>query len=348
MLDVATAAAYVSAITDAGQSQPHAPDSSQRLARQPLGSTGLDVPPLSLGTAALGSMPETFGYTVPEELALETLRAAFRGPIKWIDTAASYGDGESERRIGIVLRELRGMPDGYLLSTKADRDLTTGNFDGRQIQRSVERSLRLLGLDRLELVFLHDPEHTTFEAAMAPGGAVDVLRRFKAEGVVAHVGVAGGPPELLIRFVETDLFEAVITHNRYTLLNQTAEPLIEVAAKRGLAVINAAPYGSGILAKGPRVYPRYAYTEAPPELVARAVAISTICERYRVPLAAAALQFSMRDPRIVSTIVGITKPERIAQTLELAAVNIPDALWQEVADLSGPATDPEAVRWRSS
>lgn len=306
------------------------------------------MPPLSIGTAALGDMPETFAYSVPEDLALQTLRAAFRSPITWIDTAASYGDGESERRIGIVLREMHGIPDGYLLSTKADRDLTTGDFSGDQIRKSVERSLRLLGLDQLQLVFLHDPEHTTFEAAMAPGGPVDVLQHFKSDGVIEHVGVAGGPPDLLIRFVETDVFEAVITHNRYTLLNRSAEPLIEVAGRKDLGVINAAPYGSGMLAKGPGAYPRYAYTDAPPELLERAEEISAICDRYGVPLAAAALQFSLGDQRIISTIVGMTRPERIAQTLELAAFKIPDQLWQEVAELSGPATDPEAVRWHKA
>jgi D-threo-aldose 1-dehydrogenase len=305
------------------------------------------VTPLAIGTAALGSMPETFGYAVSRDIALETLRAAFRSPITWMDTAASYGDGESERRIGVVLREFGGrVPPGYLLSTKADRDLNTGDFSGDQMRRSVERSLRLLGLDQLQLVFLHDPEHTTFESAMAPDGPVDVLRRFRADGIIAHLGVAGGPPELLIRFVETGLFEAVITHNRYTLLNRTATPLIDVAARRGLGVLNAAPYGSGILAKGPRAYPRYAYTDAPHNLVDLAERIAAVCEQYHVPLAAAALQFSMRDPRITSTIVGMTRPERITQTLELAAFEIPDALWQGLAELTGPATDPEAVRWQ--
>jgi D-threo-aldose 1-dehydrogenase len=291
-------------------------------------------------------MPETFDYSVAEDRALETLRAAFRSPITFIDTAASYGDGESERRIGIVLDELGGVPEGYLLSTKADRDLQTGDFSGEQIRRSVERSLRLLGLDRLELVFLHDPEHTTFEAAMAPAGPVEVLQRFKAEGIIGHIGIAGGPPELLVRFVDTGVFEALITHNRYTLLNRTADAVIEFASSRGLGVLNAAPYGSGMLAKGPRAYPRYAYTEAPPELIRRAEAISVLCERFSVPLAAAALQFSLRDPRIDTTIVGMTRPERIAQTLELAAFSIPAALWSELAQLADPATDPEAVRWR--
>jgi D-threo-aldose 1-dehydrogenase len=174
-----------------------------------------------------------------------------------------------------------------------------------------------------------------------------VLQDLQKQGVIAHLGVAGGPPDLMLRFVDSGAFEAVITHNRYTLLNRSAEPLIEAASRRGLGVINAAPYGSGMLAKGPRAYPRYAYTDAPPELLERAEALATICHRFEVPLAAAALQFSLRDPRITSTIVGITRPERITETLELAATNIPDAVWDAVMALSDRDRDPEVARWRN-
>jgi len=291
-------------------------------------------------------MTETFAYSVPEPRAIKTVRAALDSPITFIDTAASYGDGESERRIGLVLRERQGLPSGYVLSTKADRDLRSGDYSGEQFKRSVERSLRLLGLDRLQLVFMHDPEHTTFESAMAPGGPVDVLQRFKDEGVIEHVGVAGGPIDLLIRYVETDAFEAVITHNRYTLLNQSAEPLIEMAHQRGLGVLNAAPYGSGLLARGPAAYPRYAYTPAPDALIDRAQAMVQICADYDIPLAAPALQFSVRDARIDSTIVGMSRPERLQQTLELAAISIPDDMWARLDQYVGPPADPEEVRWR--
>jgi D-threo-aldose 1-dehydrogenase len=241
---------------------------------------------------------------------------------------------------------MSNLPPGYVLATKADRDLRTGDYSGDQFKRSVERSLRLLGLDRLQLVFMHDPEHTTFEAAMAPGGPVEVLRRFKDEGVIDHVGVAGGPIDLLMQFVATGAFEVVITHNRYTLLNRSAEPLIEMAWQQGVAVLNAAPYGSGLLAKGPAAYPRYAYTAAPADLLERAGAIADICQRYDVPLAAAALQFSLRNSRIVSTIVGMSRPERLRQTLELAAYSIPDELWARLAEHTGAPVDPEAVRWK--
>lgn len=317
------------------------------LPRRALGSTGLMVTPVCLGCAPLGDMPDTFAYSVPEERALATIRAAFNGPLNFIDTAASYGDGESERRIGLVLKELGGIPEGIVLATKADRDLKTGEFTGDQMRRSVERSLRLMGLDRLQLVYLHDPEHASFDELNAPGGAVETLVRLKEEGIIEHLGVAPGPIDLTIRYVETDAYEVAITHNRYTLVNRTAEPLLRVCAERGVAVANAAPYGSGILAKGPEAYPRYAYQEASPELVARVRELAAICERHGVPLAAAALQFSTRDPRVGTTIVGMTRPERIAETAELATLPIPDALWAELEEVAGLAgDDPETNRWK--
>jgi D-threo-aldose 1-dehydrogenase len=301
------------------------------LTPRPLGSTGLQVTGLCIGCAPLGNMPETFAYAVAEEQALATIRAIFDGPITFLDTAASYGDGESERRIGLVLRERGGLPPGFVLATKADRNLETGEFSGAQMRRSVERSLRLLGMDTLELVYLHDPEHITFEEAMAPGGPVEVLQSCKDEGLIKHLGVAGGPIDLMMRFVETDLFEAAISHNRYTLLNTEADPFWDLCAERGVAAVNAAPYGSGMLVKGPGAYPRYMYSDAPGEMVEQARHMEAICTRYNVPLGAAALQFSLRDPRICSTIVGISRPERITETLALAQHPIPPELWDQLA-----------------
>jgi D-threo-aldose 1-dehydrogenase len=300
-----------------------------------LGSTGLLVHSLCIGCAELGNMPETFAYAVPEDQAMTTLRAIVYGPVNFIDTAASYGDGESERRIGLVLKELGGMPAGFVLATKADRNLQTGDFSGDQIRRSVERSLRLLGLDRLQLVYLHDPEHTTFDAAMAPGGPVEVLQRCVDEGVIANLGVAGGPIPMMIQYVETGCFRVAISHNRYTLLDASADPFWDACQRMGVAGVNAAPYGSGLLAKGPSAYPRYAYQAAAGDLLERARQMESASHRYGVPLAAAALQFSLRDPRIVSTIVGLSKPERLQQTLDLATHAIPEELWAELAALGG-------------
>ena len=305
----------------------------ESLSLRPLGRTGLAVPPLCVGCAALGDMPETFAYSVAEEQALATIRSIFASPITFVDTAASYGDGESERRIGIVLRELGGLPPGFILSTKADRNLHTGEFTGAQMRRSVERSLRLLGLDQVQILYLHDPEHITFEQSMARGGPVEALQRCQEEGLAVHIGVAGGPIDLMTRFVETDLFSVAISHNRYTLLNTEAQRFWDVCMQHSVAAINAAPYGSGLLAKGPSTYPRYMYEDAPQELLERARRMEAICQRFDIPLAAVALQFSLRDPRIASTIVGISRPERLTETLTLANYPLPEELWAEISAL---------------
>lgn len=296
-----------------------------------LGATGLLVSSVCVGCAPLGDMVEAFTYAVGEERSLATVRAILDSPLTFLDTAASYGDGESERRIGLVLRERGGLPPGVVLATKADRDLRTGDFSGEQMRRSVERSLRLLGLDRLQLVYLHDPEHAAFEAIMAPHGPVEVLRGLRDEGIIQHLGVGGGPIALMTRYVETGAFEVAISHNRYTLLNVAASPFWDVCVRRGVAAVNAAPYGGGMLAQGPDVYGRYAYARARPEVLERARALERICRRHGVPLGAAALQFSLRDPRIASTIVGMGAPELVAETVRLASLPLPDQLWNELA-----------------
>jgi D-threo-aldose 1-dehydrogenase len=276
-------------------------------------------------------MPDTFAYTVKEEQALATIRTIFAGPVNFLDTAASYGDGESERRLGIVLHEFGGLPQGFVLASKADRDLNTGEFSGAQMRRSIERSLRLLGLEQLQLLYLHDPEHISFEQAMAPGGPVETLQHCQQEGLFMHLGVAGGPIDLMKRFVETGSFRVAISHNRYTLLNTEADSFWDVCQQQGVAAMNAAPYGSGILVKGPSAYPRYMYSPASLLLLERARKLETICKSYHVPLAAAALQFSLRDPRITSTIVGMSRPERLAETIALAHYPLPAELWPELA-----------------
>ena len=117
------------------------------------------------------------------------------------------------------------------------------------------------------------------------------------------------------------------------MLNQEADALWESCQRHGVAAINAAPYGSGILAKGPAAYPRYAYGQASDAYLERAFALDAVCRRHNVPLAAAALQFSLRDPRITSTNVGISRPERVNETLELVQLPIAQAVWDEIAAL---------------
>jgi D-threo-aldose 1-dehydrogenase len=317
------------------------PDSE--LPRRRFGQSSLEVTPICIGSTIRGDLAGSGDYPAPEDRHTALFRALFNSPINFLDTAANYGNGESERRIGLVLREIGGLPDGFVLATKADRDPQTGDFSGDQARRSIEHSLSVLGLDHLQLVYLHDPEFATqsFEEFNAPGGAVEALVRLKQEGVIDLIGISGGPIDMLLRYVETGVWDAVITHNRYTLLSHVADPLLSGASRRGLAVVNAAPYASGILAKGPDALPHYVYREAPAEVVQAARQIQAVCQEYGVPLAAAALQFSLRDPRITSTVVGITRPERIQETLALAAVPIPDEAWPRLEALAIPDLDPQ-------
>ena len=302
------------------------------LPRRPFGQTGIMVPNLCMGCAPLGDMPRIFNYSVPEERASATIRAALAGPLNYLDTSNNYGGGESERRVGLVLRELGGVPEGAIVQTKVDRDPQTGSFSAERMRRSVAESLERLGLDRLGIVYLHDPENGSYEEITGPGGAVEELLAMQREGLIAHLGVAGGPVDLMMRYVETGVFAAVLNHNRYTLLDQSAEPLIALAAERGIAMLNAAPYGGGLLVKGPERFPRYMYRDASAALLDRTRQLAGLAAEYGVPLAALALQFSTRDPRITSTVVGITHPERIAQTLDLYHTSIPEALWVRVEE----------------
>jgi D-threo-aldose 1-dehydrogenase len=301
---------------------------SDGLGLRVLGSTGLEVTPLCVGTSPLGNTPLPYARDVPEDEAVATVRRALASPINFLDTGNNYGD--AERRIGIVLREHGGIPAGFVLETKVDRDMSSGDFSGDRVRRSVEESLERLGLDRLGLVHLHDPENISFEEGVAPGGPLEALQALKDEGVIAHLGVAGGPIDLLRRYIRTGAFSVVLTHNRYSLIDTSAEPLFEEAGDLGVAVLNAAPFGGGVLAGAPQAQGYYGYREAGPEILARIEALHAACARHDVPLAAAAVQFSIRDPRIVSTVVGVSKPERVDRLVELARTPIPPELWDEL------------------
>ena len=306
--------------------------------KRALGSTGLLVPPLCIGTSELSNWTDFYANPPSEEEALAVVRAILDGPVAFLDTASGYG--ESERRIGVVLQERGGPPPGFVLATKVDADAHTRDFGAAQVRRCVERSLTLLGLERLQLVQFHDPEYSiSFEQAMAPGGPVEALLKCRDEGLVDHLGIACGPIALALQYVESGAFEVVLAHNRYTLLNVAAGRLWDVAGRRGMAALNAAPFGGGILSKGPAASVKYAYRPAPLELLQRARRLEDLCAEYQVPLGAAALQFSMREPRITSTIVGISRPERRAQTIALAQHPIPEVLWSALQTVQPDTED---------
>ena len=315
--------------------------------KRPLGRTGLHVTPICFGTSGLGDMPDTYGYSVEAERAKRTLEAIFDSSVNFIDTSRIYGLGRSEDRIGAVIRE-RGLPAGLVISTKLDRDPDTHVFDAAQARRSIEQSLKALGLEKIGLLHLHDPEHAaSFGVATARDGALGELFRMKEEGLAAAVGLAAGASDKMIPLLREWDFDAIVTHNRFTLANRNAEDMLALCASRGVAVLNAAPYAGGVLAKGSADYHRYVYQEASDGVLAPIRRIEAVCARHGVPPGAAALQFSMRDPRVASTICGVSRPDRVAQTLGWASFPIPDACWAELGALPFATDDPEAARRHS-
>ncbi len=302
----------------------------------------IEVPAVCFGTTALANMPGTYGYEVDEARARETLLAIFSGPAPFIDTSRNYGLGESERRIGAVLRELGGLPAGAVVSTKLDRDMETNRFDADRARRSIEQSLEALGLDRVQILHLHDPEYASSLADV--DGALGELHRMKEEGIADVIGLAAGKVDVMMPILREWDFDVMITHSRFTLVNRNAEPMIDLARSKGIAVLNAAPYASGVLAKGAAAYPRYVYQEASEAALEPVRAVEAVCAEHGVALGAAALQFSIRDPRITSTICGVSKPERVQQTLDWATAAIPDAAWEALRALPASAEDPEATR----
>ena len=312
----------------------------ERLRNVGFGKTGLEVTNICIGAAPIGGMPYG-GHRVSEIEAIQTLLHVFESPIRFLDTASIYE--ESELRIGKAIRAFGGLPENFVIATKADRDPQTGDFSADQVKRSVDKSLEILGIDKLPIVYLHDPEHSsfTFEEITAEGGPVEELKKLKTEGLIGHIGISGGPIDMMIDYVNTGEFEAVITHNRYTLLSRLAEPLIERASQLGLAVVNAAVYNGGILAKGAESFPYYVYQEITKEVVNIIKRLEGICKEFNVSLPAVALQFSLRNQKIASTVVGMSSPEEIYQNLTLAEIEIPEGLWIELARIPTVTTDPE-------
>ena len=299
------------------------------------------LPRTGLGTAPLGGLFEA----VSDETAHATLELAWERGIRFFDTAPLYGLGLSERRLG---RFLADKPrDEFVLATKVGRLLRADappdpreshwagtpalnpvfdfSYDG--VLRSLEESLERLGLDRVDIVHIHDPDDHHDEAL---AGAYPALDRLRSEDSVGAVGAGMNQVEMLLRFAREADFDCFLVAGRYTLLDQAALPeLLPLCVEREIAVIAGGVLNSGILAGGTK----FDYRPAPPELLERAAQLEAVCARHDVPLAAAALQFPLRQPAVASVLLGPRSPAQLAQSLDLLDVQIPAELWAELHGL---------------
>jgi D-threo-aldose 1-dehydrogenase len=301
---------------------------------------------LSLGAAPLGNLYDE----VSDDDAARTVEAAWRAGMRYFDTAPHYGLGLSERRLGAALANY--PRDEYVLSTKVGRRLEPNpggesgmdagfsvpathrrvwDFSRDGILRTLEASLARLGTDRVDVVFLHDPDDHWAQAA---GEGFATLAELRAQGVVRAIGAGMNQAPMLTRFVrETDV-DVILVAGRYTLLEQGAlDDLLPAALEHGTTVVAAAVFNSGLLALDrPPADARYNYEAAPPELLERANRIADVCESHGVTLPAAALRFPLRHPAVASVLVGMRAPGQVERNAELLARRIPDELWQDLAD----------------
>ncbi|MFE9403092.1 aldo/keto reductase [Streptomyces sp. NPDC006530] len=307
-----------------------------------LGASHCLVTALSLGGAALGNLFSPLS----DATARGAVDAAWDAGIRSFDTAPHYGLGLSERRMGQALRER--PRDAYTLSTKVGRileprdgggdDLAAGfavpathrrrwDFSADGVRRSIESSLERLGLDRVDIVYLHDPDD---HAEQALREAYPALEGLRSEGVVRAIGAGMNRTALLTRFLrETDV-DAVLCAGRYSLLDQeAADELLPEAAARGRSVVVGGVFNSGLLAD-PCPGATYDYAAAPPELVERALRIKAVCAAHGVPLRAAALAFPLRHPAVAGVLVGARSPAEVIDAAAQFETPIPDALWEEL------------------
>ena len=305
----------------------------------------IKVSEICFGTSALGNMPDTYGYEVNPSIAEETILAILNGPSNFIDTSRNYGMGRSEKLIGNVFKSLGGKPNNIILATKIDRDTATNILDRDATLKSFEQSIKALATEKIDILHLHDPEHCkNLNDITCKGGALDTLFQLKEEGSVTLVGLAMGKVEMMYDLIQKWPFDVMINHNRFTLLNRQADKLFNLAKKKGIKIFNAAPFCGGILAKGTKETNRLVYQEVSEKKLKPVFDLEKICLKYNIPLGAAALQFSMKDPRISSTIVGITKKSRIDQIVEWSNFEISEDAWTEILSLPFSINDPEASR----
>ncbi len=279
--------------------------------------------PITLGAGSLGTRDD--GAALADALLASDSA---------IDTSNIYGEGRSETALGAAIERAGGLRAGKLIYSKADRSLgDQPTFDGERIRRSLEESLERLGLDHLPIYHLHDPYIVTFEQAMAPDGAVPALVALREQGVIDAIGIASGTMSQVHEYVATGLFDAVLSHNRFTLVDRMAQPTFELARSLGMTVFNAAPFGGGTLANGTV---NYGYHEPPADFAAHVDRVRAIAADFGVPLAAAALRFSLDSDLVDTTVVGIPTLDRLAELEVLLGTDVPAEFFAAVDALGAP------------
>lgn len=307
--------------------------------RSRLGS--LDVTSIGLGSAPLGGLFSP----VSDADAEATIARAWSLGVRFYDTAPLYGFGLAERRLGAFLRQqpresyaistkvgrLLRVPDGAAIEdehykgTPRERPVFDFSHDG--VMRSVEESLARLGLDRVDVLLVHDPDDH-YDAAVA--GAFRALQRLREDGTVKAIGAGMNQSEMLVRFAETVPIDCFLLAGRYTLLDQGAlDALFPVCQAKNIGILLGGIYNSGILAN-PHTNAKFNYLDADAALVARALELGELCRKHGTELKAAALQFCMAHPAVTVAVLGARNAAEVADNVAMSERGVPQAFWQEL------------------
>jgi len=311
-------------------------------------SERLTVPTLGYGAANVGNLFRALS----DDEAWGVLDAAWESGIRYYDTAPHYGLGLSERRLGAFLQTK--PRDEYVLSTKAGRllrpnpdhagGLDTANdfhvpddlqrewdFSAAGIRTSLDESRERLGIERIDLLYLHDPERNDLDLALAE--AFPAMEQLRDDGEVAAIGIGSMVSDALTAAVRGADLDLIMVAGRYTLLEQPAAvDVLPACRERGTGIVAASVFNSGLLASNqPRRDGRYEYGQLPDELWDRLVRIAAICADHGVPLPAAAMQFPLQASSVRSVVVGGSRPEQLRQNAEYAALPLPEELWENLA-----------------
>ncbi|MGB0603991.1 MAG: aldo/keto reductase [Candidatus Latescibacterota bacterium] len=312
------------------------------LEKAALGRSGLQVTRLGLGCAAIGGL---YG-DIPDDQATQVVHKALDLGLNLFDTAPLYGSGKSEERLG---RALRDVPrDAYVLASKVGRLLVASDDDQRDgsifdnpppfkpvfdfsydgVMRSFEDSLKRLGVDRIDILHIHDPDAHWKEAIE---GAYPALERLRSEGVISAVSAGMNQWEMLARFAREGDFDCFLLAGRYSLLDQSAlDELLPLCTEKNIGIMAGGTYNSGILAKGAKPGATYNYGEAPADIMQKAQAIEAVAERHGVDVKAAASQFVFAHPAITCIIPGTRQPARVEENFNLLIDEIPSAFWDDL------------------
>lgn len=312
----------------------------------------LSLPVLGFGCAPLGNLYAT----VSEAEAIATIGAAYDAGMRYFDAAPLYGHGLAELRLGAGLRHFPAN-QGVTLSTKVGwrlraacdgkagaepfQDITAFSrysdysYDGAM--RSLEDSMQRLGVSRIDIAFIHDVDRRTqgeryqqvFDATM--DGAYRALLELREAGVISAIGVGVNEWEPCQEFAQAGDFDCFLLAGRYTLLEQDAlETFLPLCEKRGIGIILGGVYNSGILASGAAHGAMYDYKTAPDAVLERVRSIERICAAHRVPLKAAALQFPLHHPAVVSVIPGARTVAEVEDNIAMLHTRVPDELWRDL------------------